>query len=62
MGKNKQSESSKRWLKEHFDDKYVIQAKKQGLRSRAVFKLEEIQAKDSLITVSYQLPRAQETS
>ena len=39
MGKNKQSESSKRWLKEHFDDKYVIQAKKQGLRSRAVFKL-----------------------
>lgn len=49
MGKNKQSESSRRWLKEHFDDKYVIQAKKQGLRSRAVFKLEEIQAKDGLI-------------
>ncbi|MEH6713698.1 MAG: 23S rRNA (uridine(2552)-2'-O)-methyltransferase RlmE [Paraglaciecola polaris] len=49
MGKNKQSESSKRWLKEHFDDKYVIQAQKQGLRSRAVFKLEEIQVKDGLI-------------
>ncbi|WP_166423202.1 23S rRNA (uridine(2552)-2'-O)-methyltransferase RlmE [Paraglaciecola sp. 20A4] len=49
MGKNKQSESSKRWLKEHFDDKYVMEAKKKGLRSRAVFKLEEIQAKDGLI-------------
>ncbi|WP_339766681.1 23S rRNA (uridine(2552)-2'-O)-methyltransferase RlmE [uncultured Paraglaciecola sp.] len=49
MGKNKQSESSKRWLKEHFEDKYVMEAKKKGLRSRAVFKLEEIQAKDGLL-------------
>lgn len=49
MGKNKQSASSKRWLKEHFDDKYVQQAQKQGLRSRAVFKLEEIQLKDQLL-------------
>lgn len=49
MGKKKQSASSQRWLKEHFDDKYVQQAQKQGLRSRAVFKLEEIQLKDQLI-------------
>lgn len=38
-----------RWLKEHFDDKYVQQAQKQGLRSRAAFKLEEIQNKDKLL-------------
>ncbi|MFT6897531.1 MAG: 23S rRNA (uridine2552-2'-O)-methyltransferase [Paraglaciecola sp.] len=49
MAKKKQSASSQRWLKEHFDDKFVQQARKQGLRSRAVFKLEEIQLKDQLI-------------
>ena len=49
MTKKKLSGSSKRWLKEHFDDKYVQMAQKQGLRSRAVFKLEEIQQKDKLI-------------
>ncbi|MBU2977014.1 23S rRNA (uridine(2552)-2'-O)-methyltransferase RlmE [Alteromonas sp. C1M14] len=49
MTKKKHSASSKRWLKEHFDDHYVQQAQKQGWRSRAVFKLEEIQTKDRLI-------------
>jgi 23S rRNA (uridine2552-2'-O)-methyltransferase len=49
MTKKKQSGSSKRWLEEHFADKYVQQAKKQGLRSRAVFKIEEIHQKDNLI-------------
>lgn len=49
MTKKKHSASSKRWLKEHFDDHYVQQAQKQGKRSRAVFKLEEIQQKDKLI-------------
>jgi 23S rRNA (uridine2552-2'-O)-methyltransferase len=49
MSKNKQSVSSQRWLKEHFDDKFVQQAQKQGLRSRAGFKIEEIQQKDGLI-------------
>ncbi|UAA39892.1 23S rRNA (uridine(2552)-2'-O)-methyltransferase RlmE [Paraneptunicella aestuarii] len=49
MTKKKHSGSSKRWLKEHFDDKYVQMAQKQGLRSRAVFKLDEIQQKDKLI-------------
>jgi len=48
MTKKKHSASSKRWLKEHFDDHYVKQAQKKGLRSRAVFKLEEIQSKDRL--------------
>ncbi|MBY5992692.1 23S rRNA (uridine(2552)-2'-O)-methyltransferase RlmE [Ferrimonas balearica] len=49
MTKKKHSASSKRWLTEHFDDHYVKKAQKQGLRSRAVFKLEEIQGKDKLL-------------
>lgn len=44
----KKSASSQRWLKEHFDDPYVLKAQKMGLRSRAVFKLEEIDQKDKL--------------
>ncbi|MGM7447592.1 UNVERIFIED_ORG: 23S rRNA Um-2552 2'-O-methyltransferase [Idiomarina abyssalis] len=48
MGK-KRSVSSQRWLKEHFDDQFVQKAQKKGLRSRAVFKLEEIQKRDKLI-------------
>ena len=46
MGRSK---SSHRWLQEHFQDEYVKQAKAQGYRSRAVFKLMEIQQKDQLI-------------
>ena len=50
MSKNKQrSKSSGRWLQEHFKDQYVKAAQKQGLRSRAVFKLEAIQLKDKLL-------------
>ena len=43
------SKSSGRWLKEHFDDQYVQKAQAEGRRSRASFKLEEVQAKDQLI-------------
>lgn len=39
------SKSSGRWLQEHFDDKYVKMAQKAGYRSRAVYKLIEIQEK-----------------
>lgn len=39
----KKTESSRRWLKEHFTDPYVKQAQKAGYRSRAVYKLLEIQ-------------------
>lgn len=45
----KRSASSKRWLQEHFNDHYVQQAQRKGLRSRAVFKLEEIQQKDRIL-------------
>lgn len=43
------SKSSNRWLKEHFSDDYVKRAQKAGYRSRAAFKLLEIQEKDRLI-------------
>ncbi len=49
MSRKKQSGSSGRWLKEHFDDKYVQEAQKRGYRSRAFFKIEEIQNKDKLL-------------
>lgn len=49
MSKSKRSASSARWLQEHFSDKYVQQAQKKGLRSRAVFKLEELQGRDRLL-------------
>lgn len=43
------SKSSKRWLGEHFDDEYVKRAQAEGYRSRAVYKLQEINDKDQLI-------------
>ncbi len=43
------SKSSKRWLEEHFDDQYVKQAQDEGLRSRAVFKLRELDEKYGLL-------------
>ena len=46
MGRSK---SSSRWMAEHFEDEYVKMAQTQGYRSRAVFKLKEIQEKDQLI-------------
>lgn len=42
----KRSGSSNRWMNEHFNDAYVKMAQAQGLRSRAVFKLQEIDRKD----------------
>lgn len=41
--------SSKRWLKEHFDDNYVMRAKQEGYRSRACYKLIELNDKDQLL-------------
>jgi 23S rRNA (uridine2552-2'-O)-methyltransferase len=40
--------SSRRWLREHFSDKYVKQAHQAGYRSRAVYKLQELQERDKL--------------
>jgi len=46
MGRSK---SSHQWLKSHFDDEFVKRAQREGYRSRAVYKLEEIQRKDRIL-------------
>ena len=43
------SKSSGHWLREHFDDEFVKLSQKEGYRSRAVYKLKEIDDKDKLI-------------
>jgi len=45
----KRSKSSARWLAEHASDEYVKRAQREGWRSRAVFKLEEIQQRERLL-------------
>ena len=45
----KRSKSSARWLAEHANDEYVKRAQKEGWRSRAVFKLEQIQLTERLL-------------
>ncbi len=46
----KKRSSSKAWLKEHHDDPYVQQAQRDGYRSRACYKLLELQERDRLVT------------
>ena len=45
----RRSKSSSRWLQEHFSDPFVQKAKSEGWRSRAVFKLEQIDRKEKLL-------------
>lgn len=45
---SKRSKSSSRWLQEHHADEYVKRSKAEGWRSRAVYKLEELDLKDRL--------------
>ena len=49
------SKTSSSWLKEHFDDEYVKRSQKEGYRSRAIYKLQEIQQKDNLIRPNMQV-------
>lgn len=42
------SKSSDRWLRRHFTDEYVKRARKEGKRSRAVYKLAELDERDRL--------------
>lgn len=43
------SVSSKRWLAEHFRDEFVQKARREGWRSRAVYKLIELDERDRLL-------------
>jgi len=43
------AKSSKQWLRRHVTDGYVRQARAQGYRSRAAFKLLEIDAREKLL-------------
>ncbi len=45
----KPSKTSKQWMREHINDPFVQQAQKDGYRSRAAYKLLEIDAKDHLL-------------
>jgi 23S rRNA (uridine2552-2'-O)-methyltransferase len=45
----KRSKTSKAWMQEHLNDPWVLKAKAEGYRSRAVFKLLEIDKKDRLL-------------
>jgi 23S rRNA (uridine2552-2'-O)-methyltransferase len=47
--KTRQQKKSKAWMHEHVNDAYVQRAKAGGWRSRAVFKLIEIDEKDRLL-------------
>jgi 23S rRNA (uridine2552-2'-O)-methyltransferase len=45
----RRSKSSERWLREHFADPFVQRAQSEGWRSRAVFKLQEIDRREQLL-------------
>lgn len=45
----KRSKTSKAWLREHINDVYVKRAKQEGFRSRAAFKLLEIDQRNRLL-------------
>ena len=45
----RRSSSSGRWLQEHFVDPFVRKAKAQGFRSRAIYKLEELDQREKLL-------------
>ena len=45
----KRAKTSKAWMREHVNDFFVKQAKKEGYRSRAAYKLLEITEKDQIL-------------
>ena len=45
----KRTKSSQRWLQEHESDVFVKRARESGFRSRAIFKLEDMQRTDRLL-------------
>lgn len=51
--KNNRTESSRRWLERQLNDPYVHLAKKEGFRSRAAYKLLEIDEKFKILKPGY---------
>lgn len=51
MISKKKIKSSNCWLREHFSDLYVKEAKKNNIRSRAWFKLEQLDRKNNLFQI-----------
>jgi 23S rRNA (uridine2552-2'-O)-methyltransferase len=49
VASNKKNKTNKAWMHEHINDSYVQRARAGGLRSRAAFKLSEIDDKDHLL-------------
>jgi len=45
----RRSKSSHRWMQRHLNDEYVQRARREGYRSRAAYKLLEIQEKDRIL-------------
>ncbi|MDD5405189.1 MAG: 23S rRNA (uridine(2552)-2'-O)-methyltransferase RlmE [Sulfuricella sp.] len=45
----KRTRTSKGWMREHVNDPYVLLAKKEGFRSRAAYKLMEMDERDHLL-------------
>lgn len=45
----KRTQTSKAWMREHVNDPYVIRAQREGYRSRAAFKLMELDERDHLL-------------
>jgi 23S rRNA (uridine2552-2'-O)-methyltransferase len=49
MVRAKRKRGKREWIARHLDDAYVKRARKEGYRSRAAFKLEEIDRRDHLL-------------
>lgn len=49
----RRSRSSGRWLQEHFADPFVKKAQAAGFRSRAIYKLEELDQREKLLRPGY---------
>ncbi|MDP7553133.1 MAG: 23S rRNA (uridine(2552)-2'-O)-methyltransferase RlmE [Candidatus Thioglobus sp.] len=47
--------SSVRWMSEHLNDEFVKKAQKEGYRSRAAYKLLEINGKDQIIKTGFKV-------